>query len=66
MSELTKYELWEDQERNYSFFPEDNDSARDLLPKSAKLIWVVEAASWEEAQSKKHEYLGWEPYKPTE
>jgi len=65
MSKLKKYELWEEEDgRNHSFFPEDNESARNLLSKDAKLIWKVEATSWEEAQTRKHEYLGWEPYKP--
>jgi len=34
------------------------------LEDDAKLVWSVEAESWDEAQTKKHEYLGWEPYKP--
>jgi hypothetical protein len=58
-----KYELWKESD-GYSFFPEDSDSARNLLRKDAKLVWTVEANSWEEAQSRKHEYLGWDPYKP--
>lgn len=60
-----KYELWQ-LEDGYEFFPESNTSAKDSLSPEAKLIWTVEAVSWDEAQTKKHEYLGWEPYKPME
>jgi len=58
-----KYELWKESD-GYSFFPEDNVRMRSLLGAEAVLLLTVEAASWEEAQSKKHEFLGWEPYKP--
>ena len=65
MSKVKRYELWEEDGGNsHSFFPEDNKSARDLLSKDARLVWAIEAASWDEAQVKKHEYLGLEPYKP--
>lgn len=63
MSHKEKYELWE-LKNGYEFFPESNISAKNLLPDDAKLILTVEAGSWDEAQTKKHEYLGWEPYKP--
>ena len=58
-----KYELWQESS-GYSFFPESSESARRLLEPGATLIWSVEAESWDEAQTKKHEFLGWEPYKP--
>ena len=32
--------------------------------KDAKLIWSVNAESFEIAKMKQHEFLGWEPYKP--
>jgi hypothetical protein len=59
-----RYELWKSAKEGYSFFPEGNDSARRLLPSDATLVTVIVARSWEEAQTKKHEYLGLEPYKP--
>ncbi len=62
--ETTKYELWKEAD-GYSFFPEGNASARALLASDALLIWTVEAADWDNAQTKKHEFLGWEPYKST-
>jgi hypothetical protein len=61
---ITKYELWYSKEEGYSFFPEDNQVARDTLPSDAEFVWATHATSWEEAQTKKHEYLGWEKYKP--
>ena len=60
-----KYELWKES-NSYSFFPTDNVSMRALLGSQAVLLWTVEAESWNEAQSKKHEFLGWEPYRPME
>lgn len=57
------YELWKELD-GYSFFPEDNSIARSLLAPGAVLVWTVDANDWNEAQSKKHEFLGWEPYKP--
>ena len=59
----TRYELWKEQD-SYSFFPETNDGARQLLLSSAVLVWSCEAHSFEEAQTMKHDYLGFEPYKP--
>ena len=58
-----KYELWKLKD-GYEFFLEKDTSARDSLPTDAKLIWTVNASSWEEAQTKKNEYLGWPRYKP--
>lgn len=60
---LVRYELW-DQGASLCFFPEGDESFRRLLEPGAKLVWSCVAASWSEAQSMKHEYLGWEPYVP--
>jgi len=57
------YELWQEGD-DHSFFPADNDSARETLSPGAKLIWRVEATSWEEACHKRNEYLGWDEYRP--
>lgn len=60
-----KYELWESIEGGgYSFFPADNASARALLEPDDRLIWTVEANSWEEASQAQYNYLGWGQYKP--
>nr|CAS02829.1 putative integron gene cassette protein [uncultured bacterium] len=61
-----RYELWQDDvEGSLSFFPEDSASYRSRLGPEAKLVWSCTAESWEQAQSLKHEHLGWEPYKPS-
>lgn len=62
---MQKYELWHsEQEGSLAFFEASDERGRDLIPDDAQLILVVEAESWEEAQAKKHDFLGWEPYKP--
>jgi hypothetical protein len=64
-----KYELWQAEDEDvvsYSFFAEGNEIARRFLESNAKLIWIVETDSWDEACSRKHEFLGWEPYIPME
>ena len=61
--QMQRYELWKESD-GYSFFPVDNDSAREALSADAKLVWTVEAANWEEANKKKHQHLGWEEYQP--
>ena len=58
-----KYELWSADD-GYSFFAENNESTRCLLTAGEKLIWTVDASTWEEACAKQHEFLGWETYKP--
>jgi hypothetical protein len=60
---MQRFELWKEPD-GFSFFPSDNDSARAALEPDAKLIWTVEAESWEEASKRKNEYLGWEEYRP--
>lgn len=64
---MTVYELWFEDESNtqtYSFFPQNNDSARELLSPVARLIWRTEAESIDAACSARNEFLGWEAYKP--
>lgn len=58
------YELWQSEDGEYDFFLQTNAKARQLLPPKARLLCMIEALSWEEAQRKKHEFLGWEPYRP--
>jgi hypothetical protein len=59
----TRFELWK-VDAGHAFFEVGNESARKLLRPNAKLVWSVEARSWEEARRRMHEYLGWGPYKP--
>lgn len=64
-SDMKKYVLYKSvAESSYSFFEENDETNMKLLPSDAELTWSVIASSWEEAQAKKHEHLGWEPYKP--
>lgn len=53
------YELWRDAEGTYSFFPADNQAARDRVGPGAEQVWSVEARSFEEAMRAQREYLGW-------
>jgi hypothetical protein len=58
------YELWVDGERSeMTFIPSDHPQWGIHTVGCTKL-WEVEADSWEEACTKRNEYLGWAPYKP--
>ena len=58
------YELWHAASNNsYAFF-ERGAPHRGQLEPDAELVWTVEAASWDEACTKRNEHLGYEPYKP--
>ena len=62
---MTKYELWfSSSECSYTFIESSDPQKYSLMELDSKLIWCVEASSVDEAQTLKHEYLGWEPYKP--
>lgn len=60
---LTLYELWQDGD-SLAFFPQDAQTIRATLGPDARLVWSCRAASWTEAQTRKHEHLGWAPYVP--
>jgi hypothetical protein len=65
--ENKKYELWSSvSESSDSFFPADNDRTRDSLAADAKLVCVIEATSWDEAQQKRYDFMGWGHYKTFE
>ena len=62
-----KYELWHSRDDGsdvYTLLPVDLAHDRSLLEPEARMIWSVEAATWEDACRRQHEFLGWEPYKP--
>ena len=62
---LKTYQLWRsDAEGSLTFIEEGTDVHASMLEPDAKLIWTVKATSWNEAQAKKHDFLGWAPYKP--
>jgi hypothetical protein len=62
---MKRYELWHSEaDGEYTFIPAEDAAPHPDSGTGARLIWTVDAASWEEAQAKKHEFLGWEPYQP--
>ncbi|MBC5797616.1 hypothetical protein H5968_21310 [Sphaerospermopsis sp. LEGE 00249] len=61
---LTTYELWQNEDGSYDFFPSHNESARVLLDDNSQLIKKFEANSWEEARQQQYEFLGWGNYQP--
>ncbi len=64
---MKKYELWRSEsEGSYTFFETSNDAVRSTLSEDADLVWQVEAADLAKARACMHEFLGWEPYVPSE
>ena len=60
-----RYELWRDPDNlSLTFFCASNEPARSQLDPDATLIWECFAASYNEAQSLKHLFLGYEPHIP--
>lgn len=59
-----KYELWHSEtDRTYMLlFEGDTGSDRSKEP-DAKVVWTVEADTYEEALQKRNDYLGWGEYK---
>ena len=55
-----RHEAWSDG----SFFPIINLSARSLVEEGSKIIWCVEAVSWDDAMARYNEWKGYEPYRP--
>lgn len=65
--ENNKYELWSSAtEGSQTFCPVDNKSVKAILAPDAKLICVIEATSWNEAQQKYYDLMGWGKYKTFE
>jgi hypothetical protein len=61
-----KYEAWADYD-NLAFADANNikeQKQRGLISKSATLLHVIEADTWEEACAVHHIKSGFEPYKP--
>ena len=61
-----KYEAWSDDGQVSFADPEaiKKEIESGALGKTAKLLHVVEADTWEEAMAVHHIKMGWEPYKP--
>jgi hypothetical protein len=61
-----KCELWKEKD-SLTFAPKENIREmlrHGIINKRAKKIWKVTAKTWEEAMTKYHKYMGWEPYVP--
>ncbi len=62
------WELWEfihdDGSCELAFFRSSQDHTRRGLEPGSKLIWTVEAKSYNDAMQRYHDHMGWSPYKP--
>ena len=62
---MKRYELWHSEvDGEFTFFPADDADLHPDRGAGARLIWTVDAVTWDEAQAKKHEFLGWELWQP--
>ena len=64
-----KWELWHSEsESSYAMIPLSNTDeetlARRSLEPDAKVVFTVEAETWDEAAQARNEFLGWGPYIP--
>jgi hypothetical protein len=65
-----KYELWRSPDGGMdSFFAASasaDEQKHERLEPDSKLIWTTEAASWNEAQQKRYDFMGWGHYRTIE
>ena len=55
-----KYELWySESDSSYAFFASGHKDRAGCFEPDAKMIWTVEADTWDEAKRKKDAFLGW-------
>jgi hypothetical protein len=64
-----KWELWlSESQSSYSMIPvsgtDDEALARRHLEPDAKIIFTVDAETWDEAAQARNDFLGWGPYVP--
>lgn len=60
------FEAWDD-DGDITFAPQESikeQKQKGLLSTDAKKLHEIEASSHEDAMTKHHEKMGWEPYKP--
>jgi hypothetical protein len=61
---VKRYELWQGQ-GGHSFFPDENDEARErALADGYTLTWAVTAHGLNPAHRLLYEHLGWGEYRP--
>lgn len=65
---MKTYELWRSTADGLrdSFFQAGSEFAYRLLEPDARLIWVTEASSWEEAQQQRYDFMDWGLYRRQE
>lgn len=61
-----KFEAWTnpDETELTVFAADDDEQRRSQLREDSLLMYVIEAATWEEAMAVHHIRQGWEPYDP--
>lgn len=57
------YEIWQN-ETSSTIFPENHPQTDILIEPDAICVGTIEADSWDEAMTKYHELMDWEPYVP--
>ena len=59
-----KYVLWHSaSESSYTFIHEGDATSDHFRPQDARVIWTVDADTYEEALQKRNDFLGWGEYK---
>ena len=63
------YELWQSQDENVAsqaFVAVDQNYLKhpEISDGQHQLIWSVDADSYNDAMTRYHEFMDWEPYKP--
>jgi hypothetical protein len=59
-----RYELWySESASSYALLYEGDTVSDHLKEPDAKVIWTVEADTYEEALQKRNDFLGWGEYK---
>jgi hypothetical protein len=61
-----RYEEWESED-SIAFLADDDEKVSKLAiaaPHGARLVWWIEADTWDEACRAQHEHRGWEPFAP--
>lgn len=59
-----KYELWYSESKGTYMLLFEGDTASDRSKEAdAKVVWTVEAETYEEARQRRNDYLGWGEYK---
>ena len=58
-----RYEIWQN-DTSSTLFQENHPQRNLLIEPGAQCVGTVEADSWDEAMTKYHQFMEWEPYVP--